>query len=372
MKLFRRISVILCSLVLAFGTMLFAACDPDGPSPGPGPDPGPGPSETTYYTVTFDLNYDGAKDITQKVESGKQATAEQVTRTNYDFDGWYIDEALTEKYDFGKAVTQDLTLYASWLESGVTYHTVTYHYNYQGAPADLVQRVRDGEFASEPAAPERSGYDFFGWYRDAACASKFYFSTAIITEDTEVYASWNALYIFEAENVNFEDLDGPGYSGSATGSDMILRDNGTMGASGGWYVSYLYRKGLALEFHIISDKDVKNAHFYVSLSAEEKDITLTSETYLFVVNNASQAYSPITITDVPGALGNEKKPFETFLISTSVSLKEGDNTIVLMTNNSISMGGTMSATAPMVDCIKISAAATLSWNKELGFPFENK
>ena len=117
---------------------------------------------------------------------------------------------------------------------------------------------------------------------------------------------------------------------------------------------------------------MKNAHFYVSLSAEEKDITLTSETYLFVVNNSSQAYSPISITDVPGALGNEKKPFETFIISTSVSLQEGDNTIVLMTNNSISMGGTMSSTAPMVDCIKLSAAATLSWNEELGFPFVNK
>lgn len=365
MKLFKRIAIIVSSLILVLSAALFASC-------GEKKEPNPEPMPMTYYIVTFDLNYEGAKNTTQKVEKGKKATEEKVTREGFDFDGWYADKALTELFDFNSAVNEDVTLYASWLESGVTYRTVTYHYNYEGAPANLVQRVRDGEFASEPAAPEREGYDFFGWYRDAACESKFYFSSAIITENTEVYASWNVLYTFEAENVDFSDLDGPGYSGSATGSDMILKDTNQMGASGGWYVSYLYRRGTALEFHIISDKAVKNVHFYVSLSAEEKDITLTSESYLFMVNNSALAYPEIKLTEVPSALGNEKKPFETFLISKSVSLVEGDNTIILMTNNSVSMGGTMTATAPMVDCIMLSGSANLSWNGELGFPFENK
>ena len=40
---------------------------------------------------------------------------------------------------------------------------------------------------------------------------------------------------------------------------------------------------------------------------------------------------------------------------------EGLNTITLTTANNNGMGGTMSGTAPIVDCIKITTSADLSW-----------
>ena len=36
------------------------------------------------------------------------------TRGNYNFTGWYTDQALTNVYDFGTSVTADITLYAKW------------------------------------------------------------------------------------------------------------------------------------------------------------------------------------------------------------------------------------------------------------------
>ena len=55
------------------------------------------------------------------------------------------------------------------------------------APAD--QQVREGEAASKPADPKASGYTFGGWYADAACSTRYDFSSAIAA-DTTVYAKW--------------------------------------------------------------------------------------------------------------------------------------------------------------------------------------
>ena len=39
--------------------------------------------------------------------------------------------------------------------------------------------------------------------------------------------------------------------------------------------------------------------------------------------------------------------------------------IIALTDNEHGMGGTMAATAPVIDCIKIEAAAELSWTPNL-------
>ena len=60
-------------------------------------------------------------------------------------------------------------------------------------------------------------------------------------------------------------------------------------------------------------------------------------------------------------------PFEDYLISSKVNLKEGDNVIKLIVNNSTSMGGTTKAFGPCVDCIKVATAdGELSWGE--GYP----
>ena len=69
------------------------------------------------HAVTFNSN--GGSDVAgQLVKRGGYVTEpEDPTREGYEFDGWYIDEDLTEEFDFDSKVTGRLTLYASWIET---------------------------------------------------------------------------------------------------------------------------------------------------------------------------------------------------------------------------------------------------------------
>lgn len=46
-------------------------------------------------------------------------------KTGYIFDGWYIDEDLTQEFEFGHALSEDITLYAKW-RPGKTEYTIIY------------------------------------------------------------------------------------------------------------------------------------------------------------------------------------------------------------------------------------------------------
>ena len=70
--------------------------------------------------VTFDLNYENAGTYTtQNVKTGEKAARPTApTRSGYTFAGWYTKDVGGTKFDFGTAVTSDLTLYAHWTKNG--------------------------------------------------------------------------------------------------------------------------------------------------------------------------------------------------------------------------------------------------------------
>jgi len=82
----------------------------------------PATSDTVYaiwtirtYSVTFDS--DGVAFVpTQQVTHGNtvSAPADEPTRTNYIFDGWYSDSDLTVPAQFPASVTYNITFYAKW------------------------------------------------------------------------------------------------------------------------------------------------------------------------------------------------------------------------------------------------------------------
>ena len=71
------------------------------------------------YEVTFDMNGHGEdkKPDTQEIEYNGTATepSPAPTADGYKFEGWYIDETCTEKYDFSAPITDNITLYAKWI-----------------------------------------------------------------------------------------------------------------------------------------------------------------------------------------------------------------------------------------------------------------
>ncbi|WP_230226219.1 InlB B-repeat-containing protein, partial [Allobaculum mucilyticum] len=161
-------------------------------------------------TVTLNLNYEGAPAPTQDVVDydTTYTPAAPAAREGYDFLGWYTDTAGTEnkKWVDGTKVTENTELYAQWK---IQQRTVTLNLNYEDAP-DPKHDVMDYGTAYTPAAPTREGYDFLGWYTDAAgTENKKWIDGTKVTENTELYAKWKVQKRVVTLNLNYEDAAEP-------------------------------------------------------------------------------------------------------------------------------------------------------------------
>ncbi|MCH9275347.1 InlB B-repeat-containing protein [Bifidobacterium amazonense] len=138
------------------------------------------------WTVSFDLNYEGATgSVTpQTVDDGGYATTPtpEPAREGYEFEGWYTDEDLTTPFVFGLSgstggtdgsdaatdaeptkVTGDVTLYAKWIKGQKW--TIYFQYNDgQENHVFATQTVSDGDYLTKPKTkPTRYGFTFQGW-----------------------------------------------------------------------------------------------------------------------------------------------------------------------------------------------------------------
>lgn len=109
------------------------------------------------------------------------------------------------------------------LATPAAYHTVVFRANGDNVyslPAP--QPVKSGEMAAEPIAPERKGYTFGGWYKDAACTNAAAYTFADpVTKNLELYAKWTAT------PVTIEIVT----AGAALGVDVINpRPNSSIGS----------------------------------------------------------------------------------------------------------------------------------------------
>ena len=254
--------------------------------------------------VTFELNYDGAPEAQKEAaRQGKGVEAPEIpVRDGYTFDAWYTDAACTVLYDFAQVVEQPMTLYANWLADDAVYYPVTYSLNYYGVlPDGYVQQVKSGETARMLSlALVRDEFEFIGWYADAACTVPYVQENAIEGETT-IYAGWKSLkmgaetYTFEAEQTSLLGKEGPGMSGSASGASMIVNDATNLDASNGKYVSYLYKKGLSLDFYLASSEAVSDAVLTLRVAAEMDNISLSPDNYTIEVNGQPVMFDAIAL-----------------------------------------------------------------------------
>jgi hypothetical protein len=169
----------------------------------------------------------------------------------------------------------------------------------------------------------------------------------------------------EAEYTNLEGKQGAGYSGGSDGVDMIQKDRTGANASNGYWVGYLYKSGLSVDFEFQSTAAVTGAELTLRLTCEIKDVTLTSANYTVQMNGvALKDWGTITLAGASNSDSTDYvRPFSNHKLKTKLDIKEGKNVLKLITTNSDPMGGTMYATAPMVDCVKITGytGANLSY-----------
>ena len=68
------------------------------------------------YYVCFETNGGTVIDTQAVSPNGTAVQPQNPTKSGYVFEGWYTDETLNTVYQFDSEVTQNLTLYAKWLE----------------------------------------------------------------------------------------------------------------------------------------------------------------------------------------------------------------------------------------------------------------
>ena len=185
-------------------------------------------------TVTFDVNGHGTAPDPQTVDIGTKAVRPaDPAQTGWRFDGWYTDKDCTAAYDFDKEVTEDITLYAKWVQTV----TVTYHAgSYGTAPAS--QTVDAGKKFTRPADPVDSRAIFQGWYTDENYTTAYDFGSAVET-DLNLYAKWKDGY-----RVVFQTA----YGTAPAEQKVALNGKATKPADPtatgyifkGWYTSQLY------------------------------------------------------------------------------------------------------------------------------------
>lgn len=248
--------------------------------------------------------------------------------------------------------------------------TVTYNLNYEGAETYQEDSVKSGSRAEKPEDPEREGYYFAGWTTDEEGTEPFSFTAARVRESMELYAQWLRSYTFEAEYVNVEGKKGQGSSDNVSGTQLIqsaedITGNGSeMGISNGYFMGKLYYNGAYIDFEINAQEDVDDVILILRLTPDLYDMEFTEDTWQILVNDEKVPYGTLSLTGaVASAEGGEKtkRPFQNYEIPVKISLKAGQNTIRLLTNNSENHGGTFNADTPLIDCIYLCTETELSW-----------
>ena len=141
------------------------------------------------------------------------------SRTGYTFKGWYAEDALTTPVTSGTTVTkiEDHSIYAKWepkpytvtldVNGGPAWSTnsgmctgtsVTYS---NGTCSKVV--LFDSVYAPLPTPPEKTGYEFIGWYTAASGGTKITDTTTLTTASNHtLFAHWKARQYTLTYNAN--------------------------------------------------------------------------------------------------------------------------------------------------------------------------
>lgn len=351
-KFLAFLSALLCIIIC--GAML-AACSNGG-------------GDGMVYFVTFNYNYEDAPDpqMVNVVSGNTVAEPTDPSREGYVFDTWCTDAAGTQEFDFSTPITTDTTLYARW---GDDPNFVTVTFDLSAVDGENVEyKVEKGALMAEPEIIV-SGWECTMWYTDEQKTQSWLWGLAV-NESMTLYGDWAKQYTFEAEYCSgIRTLSGAGFSGNSSGLNMIERDRLDKGASNDFYVTYLYREGLGLTFTLDAAADIQDASLYLRLSTEYMSLALTSDQFEVRVTyedgtSVTFDYPTIKIDPIGEGTGGEKADFRDYLITDMLDLRAGENVITLTVVNSDITMGTMTAYAPIIDCMKITTDGELSWTKD--------
>ena len=140
---------------------------------------------------------DGNVEYTQNVTAQTSASdADAPHKAGHKFTGWYADAACTELFDFGayfkSSPRNTVSVYAGFDEID----NVLLHYSVNGE-IEHTQTVAYDTTESDFPDPVEVGYEFIGWFADAACETPFdfesYFARTDKATETTIYAGFEEI-----------------------------------------------------------------------------------------------------------------------------------------------------------------------------------
>ncbi len=139
-----------------------------------------------YYSVTYSLN-DGTNNSSNptKVYSDTIYVLKDASKVGYDFEGWYLDSALTNKVTQLSNVSSNVTLYADYT---LSIYSITYHL-FDGTNAAKNPDVYTLEDSITLKDASKTGYTFYGWYSNAELTQQVY-TISNQAGDIELYAKF--------------------------------------------------------------------------------------------------------------------------------------------------------------------------------------
>lgn len=139
-------------------------------------------------------------------------------------------------------------------EDDIVVEPTKYTVSFSGATISA-QTIVSGAKATEPNAPEKTGFTFGGWYTDQACTQAFNFNTPI-TSSITLYAKWT-------ENTTNDDNTGDDNTGNEDTVEISLTSYGS------------YQEGAFVEFDELQDASTYNVYYkktaasdYIKIDAE--------------------------------------------------------------------------------------------------------
>ena len=159
------------------------------------------------YTVGFNANGGTPSPASLIIVSGgKAAEPDAMTKTGYNFAGWYRESNFASLWNFEEnSVSGNITLYAKW--DAITYTVV---YNANGGNGNMLDSVHVYDVARvlNNNSFARAGYEFAGWSRTETGSVEFSNQQSVInltTTDKNIitlYAQWGENPYYVSYNAN--------------------------------------------------------------------------------------------------------------------------------------------------------------------------
>ena len=219
------------------------------------------------YKVIYQTN-GGTNSGHQMINHGSKTSAVLTKKTGYTLEGWYTDEALTERWDFNTPIVQEVVLYAKW-----TINTYSIAFDSTGGSEVQSQTLNYGELVNRPADPVKENYVFVGWYTNTDYTAPWDFEYYTVSLNRTLYAKW----ALQAYIVSFDSNGGSAVNSQRVehGGKALKPGNPTKSgySLAGWYTD----KELTDEWNFEQDSVTQDMTLYGKWEVSRYTVSFNSK-----------------------------------------------------------------------------------------------